>query len=69
MLNQPLTGTASGALKGIVVGNRTMTASSGPALTGSVAEVMVYNSDLSNVDVNLIGNYLGSKWAITWTNL
>lgn len=38
-------------------------------LNGMIAEVIVYNSYLSNADANTVGNYLATKWGISWTNL
>lgn len=36
---------------------------------GLYAEVIVYNSALSTTDMNRVGQYLATKWGITWTNI
>ncbi len=38
-------------------------------LIGNVAEVIAYNRLLSDVEVNQIGSYVGSKWGISWANI
>lgn len=43
-------------------------ASSSP-LNGVLAEVIIYNAALSTANQNLVGNYLASKWGVTWTNI
>ena len=54
--NVPTTGTALGALTG------------GSNFAGlDFAECILYNSQLSLANVNLVGPYLGSKWGITWS--
>ena len=34
---------------------------------GDICEVLVYDTNLSVADINLIGPYLATKWGITWT--
>jgi hypothetical protein len=63
-----LTGTYGGTLRGISLGYRlieTVTA----GLNGSIGEVLVYDTNLSNTQINTIANYLSTKWNISWTNL
>jgi len=51
----------------IVLGNQTA-GSSFRAFNGCIAEFIVYDTDLSTANRNLVGNYLATKWGITWTN-
>jgi hypothetical protein len=63
-----LLGTYGGTLRGISLGYRiieTMTV----GLNGSIGEVLVYDTNLSNTQINTIANYLSTKWNISWTNL
>ena len=39
------------------------------SLNGMIAEIVLYNSSLSDADANTVGNYLATKWGISWTNL
>ncbi len=36
---------------------------------GAVAEVITYNTALSNADINRVGQYLSAKWGIAWVNI
>lgn len=36
---------------------------------GYHGEILIYNSALSNTNMNLVGNYLGTKWGVAWTNI
>lgn len=38
-------------------------------LVGSIAEIIIYADDLTNSEMNDVGNYLASKWGLTWTNI
>ena len=38
-------------------------------INGGIAEVILYNSTLSAVQLNQVGNYLEGKYAITWNDL
>lgn len=39
------------------------------ALNGDLAEIIIYNSTLSQTDHNLVGNHLATKYGLTWTDL
>lgn len=39
------------------------------AFSGDVAELVVYDSVLSSADHNSVGNYLATKYGLSWTNL
>lgn len=36
---------------------------------GGIGEVIVYDRVLSQSEMNLVGNYLSTKWGISWTNI
>ncbi len=36
---------------------------------GRIAEIIIYNRALSIRETNLVGQYLGNKWAAPWTNI
>lgn len=36
---------------------------------GMLAEIILYSASLSDSDTNLVGNYLATKWGITWTDI
>ena len=38
-------------------------------LDGVIAEIVVYANNLSTTDKNSVGNYLASKWGISWTTI
>ena len=37
--------------------------------TGDMAEILIYDSDLSDADKNEIGAYLATKFALSWTTI
>lgn len=39
------------------------------ALNGVYAEILIYDSNLADTDMNTIGNYLADKWGIAWTDV
>lgn len=41
----------------------------GYAYLGDMAEILIYNRNLTSTETNQIGNYLAAKWGITWTNI
>lgn len=34
-----------------------------------IAEIIIYNKTLSSLEMNMIGDYLASKWSLTWTDI
>lgn len=40
----------------------------GQFLQGELAEMFIYDKILSLVNFNALGNYVGNKWGITWTD-
>ena len=60
-------GTDPAVLKGIYLGYRSQSVIAG--FVGSMGEVLVFDTNVSDSQLNIIGNYLGSKWGVTWTNL
>ena len=38
-------------------------------LDGFIGEVLIYERLLANTEINRVGNYLASKWGMTWTNI
>ena len=62
-----IAGTLQNTARGIRLGDRNPSAGGG--LIGFIAEVLVYDNDISNANLNILGAYLGSKWGITWNNI
>lgn len=59
--------TPVGAGTKLVVGDGTAFTDSG--FEGPIAEVIVFAEDLTDAEMNDVGNYLASKWALTWSDL
>lgn len=38
-------------------------------MNGVMCEIIIYNSALSTAQLNLVGNYLKTKWGATWTGI
>lgn len=36
---------------------------------GGIAEIIVYSRAITNTEINQVGNYLASKWGISWTTV
>lgn len=53
-----------GAYVGLTVGSRYDGAVN---FNGIIGEVLIYNSALSSTDLNSIGDYLATRWGMTWT--
>jgi hypothetical protein len=53
------------AAKSIIGSNNTL----GQYWPGYIGEILLYNSALSDADVNRVGSYLAARWNFTWTNL
>jgi hypothetical protein len=34
-----------------------------------LGEALVYDGALADADINLIGNYLATKWGTSWTDI
>ena len=60
-------GTDPAILKGIYLGYRSQSVLTG--FIGSMGEVLVFDTNVSDSQLNIIGNYLGNKWGVTWTNI
>lgn len=60
-------GTDPAVSKGVFLGYRN--ASPGQGFKGSMGEVLVFDTNLTDDDLNSVGNYLGAKWGITWTDI
>lgn len=41
----------------------------GSGFIGDSGEVLIYSRALSNAEKNQVGNYLGQKWLVSWTNI
>lgn len=68
-----------GVAKGTGTDNQTFTASTttigyngsnnGELCNGDLAEIIKYDSVLSTADMNRVGNYLETKYGVTWTDI
>lgn len=38
-------------------------------LHGALCEILIYKKALTDAEKNLVGNYLATKWGITWANI
>jgi hypothetical protein len=61
------TSTPAGAGTKLAVGDGTAYADVG--FEGPIAEVIVFAEDLTDAEMNDVGNYLATKWALTWSDL
>lgn len=61
------TGAANTALDQIVISKHF--GGSFDFLNGAIAEIIIYRGTKTNGELNQVGNYLASKWGITWTNI
>ena len=41
----------------------------GAYLNGQIGEIIAYDTSLSNANMNSVGQYLASKWALTWSDI
>ena len=59
------------ASSGILVGGRYLSGAIAASnrLQGDVAEIIVYNSTLSDDDMDRVGSYLANRWALDWPTL
>lgn len=53
-------------MQGITIGNHH---NGGFALDGFIGEFFMYNALISNTNINITGNYLATKWGISWTDI
>jgi hypothetical protein len=65
--SSPMSGTHGGTSTGVILGNDDL--SSGDGMTGSVGECIIYNTDLTNAELNALGNSLAQKWNVPWADL
>ena len=65
--SQVATGNAgTNSMGGVTLGARFTL---GDVLNGDLYEILVYDAGLSVTDINRVGNYLNTRWGITWTNI
>jgi len=55
------------AMSGLTIG--TSYACSGVYWSGDIAEIIVYDANLSDIDKNEVGNYLATKYGPSWTDI
>jgi hypothetical protein len=41
----------------------------GRSINGGIAEILVYDRQLSGVEIDAVGNYLAAKYALTWNDI
>jgi len=41
----------------------------GLAFNGPMGEIIAYNRNLTNAEINQVGGYLSTKWGASWTNI
>ena len=59
--------TPSGNNTKLAIGDVTTFTNSG--FDGPIAEVVVFAEDLTDSEMNDVGNYLASKWAVSWSDI
>jgi hypothetical protein len=63
------TGTNGTRSAPFAVGAQSTVAPSSNHLDGAVGEVVIYSKNLTNGEMNLVGDYLAAKWGGTWAAL
>lgn len=58
--------TGSHSLNGFTIGARYNNVE---FLSADIGEILIYNRNISDSEKNQVGNYLATKWGITWTNI
>lgn len=66
---QTYTRLISATMDRFALGGRIQSGADDRTINAKVYELLIYFGALSNSDINLIGNYLNTKWSVSWTNL
>jgi len=66
---QSYTRLTSATMDRFALGGRILAGADDRTIQAKVYELLIYFGALSNSDINLIGNYLNTKWSASWTNL
>ena len=66
---QTYTRLISATMDRFALGGRIQNGADDRTINAKVYELLIYFGALSNSDINLIGNYLNTKWSVSWTNL
>jgi hypothetical protein len=65
-----MAGVSGGTPGNACIGHRSISFADNPnMLNGRIGELLVYDRDVTDGELNYLGNYLGDKWGIVWTDV